>query len=158
MDFFKNWLHFESKREGRFNSDENSFLAHNSIFYPYYKKSIQLAPKEGQSTQWPMFKFAIKYMQTCAFIFKLFVLLCIYLLNTSFCLFVCSFSSHSRIFQSFCCKFWPMIGTKAIEHWGFLACHIYCDTGHPFIMVISDNPWHSHLMPSIWQWSCHYMF
>ena len=37
-------------------------------------------------------------------------------------------------------------------------CHIYCDTGLPLIMVISENPWHSHLMPSVWQWSCHYLF
>ena len=26
---------------------------------------------------------------------------------------------------------------------GFLACYIYCDTGHPFIMVISKDPWHT---------------
>ena len=25
---------------------------------------------------------------------------------------------------------------------GSLACHTYCDTGHPFIMVISEGPWH----------------
>ena len=36
---------------------------------------------------------------------------------------------------------------------GSLACHTYCDTGDPFIMVISEDPWHSHLMPSGWQWS-----
>ena len=29
-----------------------------------------------------------------------------------------------------------------------LACHTYCDKGHPFIMVISEDPWNSHLMPS----------
>ena len=29
---------------------------------------------------------------------------------------------------------------------------------HPFIMVISENPWHSHLLPSYWQRSCHYLF
>ena len=23
---------------------------------------------------------------------------------------------------------------------GFLACHTYCDTGHPFIMFISEDP------------------
>ena len=27
-----------------------------------------------------------------------------------------------------------------IEQWVF----IYCDTGHPFIMVISEDPWYSH--------------
>ena len=32
------------------------------------------------------------------------------------------------------CKFWPMLGTHGI--WAVrvtLACHTYCDTGHPFI-------------------------
>ena len=46
----------------------------------------------------------------------------------------------------------------AIEQWGSLVCHTYRDTGHPFIMVISEDPWHSHLMPSFSQWSCHYCF
>ena len=41
---------------------------------------------------------------------------------------------------------------------GSLARHTYCDTGYPFIMVISEDPWHSHLMPSVWQRSCHYLF
>ena len=41
---------------------------------------------------------------------------------------------------------------------GSLTCHTYCDTGLPFIMVISEDPWHSHLMPSVWQWSCYYLF
>ena len=31
---------------------------------------------------------------------------------------------------------------------GSLACHTYCDTGHTFIMVISEDPWHSHLFSS----------
>ena len=40
--------------------------------------------------------------------------------------------------------------TYAQQSWplsseGSLACHIYCNTGHPFIMVISEDP---HLMPS----------
>ena len=47
--------------------------------------------------------------------------------------------------------------TNARHSWplsseGSLACHTYCDTGHPFIVVISENPWHSHLLPSVWQW------
>ena len=41
---------------------------------------------------------------------------------------------------------------------GSLACHNYCDTGHPFIMVISEDLWHSQLMSSAWQWSCNYLF
>ena len=39
---------------------------------------------------------------------------------------------------------------------GSLACHTYCDTGHSFILLISENPWH--LLPSVQKWSCYYMF
>ena len=58
------------------------------------------------------------------------------------------------------CKFWPIHSTHGhgALHDGSLACHTYCDTWHPFIMVISEDPWHSHLLPSVWQWSCHYLF
>ena len=31
--------------------------------------------------------------------------------------------------------------------------HNYCDPGHPFIMVISEDPWQSHLFLSVKQWS-----
>ena len=41
---------------------------------------------------------------------------------------------------------------------GSLTCQTHCDTDLPFIMVISENPWHSHLLPSVWQWNCHYLF
>ena len=44
--------------------------------------------------------------------------------------------------------------TSARHSWplsndGSLACHTYCDTGHPFIMFISEDPWDSHLLLSI---------
>ena len=45
-----------------------------------------------------------------------------------------------------------------IEQWGFLACHTYCDTGHPFIVVITEDLRHSHLLPSVGQWNCHYLY
>ena len=32
---------------------------------------------------------------------------------------------------------------------GSLACHTYCDTGLPFIMVISEDLWHSQLFPNV---------
>ena len=51
-----------------------------------------------------------------------------------------------------CWHSWPLSSE------GSLACHTYCDTGHPFIMVISEDPWYSHLLLSVWQWSCHYLF
>ena len=47
---------------------------------------------------------------------------------------------------------WPLSSESS------LASHTQCDTGHPFIMVISENPWHSHLLPNVWQGSCHYLF
>ena len=39
---------------------------------------------------------------------------------------------------------------SAIEQWEFLNRHAYCITGQPFIIVISENPWHLHLLPSVW--------
>ena len=55
-------------------------------------------------------------------------------------------------------KFWPIIDTH--DHWAVsvLACHTYCDMRYPFIIVIYEDPWHSYLVPSVWQWSCHYLF
>ena len=41
------------------------------------------------------------------------------------------------------CKFWHMLDT-----YGSLACHTHCDTGQSFIMVIFEDSWHSHLLPS----------
>ena len=47
---------------------------------------------------------------------------------------------------------------------GSLTCHtycdtdIYCETGQPFTMIISEDPWHSYLLPSVWHWRCHYPF
>ena len=39
-----------------------------------------------------------------------------------------------------------------------LTCYTYFDTGHPFMMVISEDPRCSHLLPSARQWSYHYLF
>ena len=38
------------------------------------------------------------------------------------------------------------------------ACHAYCDKGHPFIMVITEDPRHSYLLPSVWHRNWHYLF
>ena len=51
---------------------------------------------------------------------------------------------------------YDMIFQKCMQYWlirSFFVCDSYCDTDQPFIMVISDDPWHSHLLPSVWQWS-----
>ena len=57
----------------------------------------------------------------------------------------CKFFTYAR-------HLWPL----SIE--GSLTCHTYCDNGLPFIMVISEDSWHTHLMPSVWRGSCHYLF
>ena len=83
-------------------------------------------------------------------------------------LFVClDSSSHSRIFHSSWrrhhCQ-WRTANLTYVRHsWplsseGSLMCYIHCDTGLLFIMVISEDPWHSQLLPSVWQWSYHYLF
>ena len=82
-------------------------------------------------------------------------------------MFVCGFPSHLRIFHSYGDitmtgnRLQSLIYTRQL--WTLssecsLACHTNCETGHLFIMVISEDPWHTHLLPSVWQWSCHYMF
>ena len=43
----------------------------------------------------------------------------------------------------------------AIEQWGFFSVPHLLWHGHPFIMVISEDPWHLYLLPSGWQWSWH---
>ena len=85
-----------------------------------------------------------------------------------FCVCVCLFgvfSSQSRIFHPFGDNTINGEGlqilTYARHSWpvsseGSLVCQTYCDTGHPFIMLTSEDTWHSHLMPDVWQWMCHY--
>ena len=57
------------------------------------------------------------------------------------------------------CKCWPYarhLGPFSSEF--SLAFHTYCDKGRSFIIIISEDPWHSHLLTSVWQWSCHWLF
>ena len=88
-----------------------------------------------------------------------------YLCKKFVCLFVWGFSPHSRIFYSYGVVTITSEGlqnlTYAQQSWllsseGSLVCHTYCDTGH--IMIISEDPRHSHLFSSVWQWSYHYLF
>ena len=45
-------------------------------------------------------------------------------------------------------EFFTRLGTHG--NWAVrVVCHTYYDTGHPFIMVISEDPWHSYLLPSV---------
>ena len=81
----------------------------------------------------------------------------------SYCLFVCLYvplKNFSLIWRSHhngwrATNFDLKSALMAIEQW---ARHTYCDTVHPFIMVVSEDPWVSHLLPSIWQRGCHYLF
>ena len=89
-------------------------------------------------------------------------------LSTNGLLFVkLEFSSHSMISHSFgdvtIAGEEMQILTYARHLWQLsnddsLACRTYVYTGHPFIRVISEDPWHSHFMLSVWQWSCHHLF
>ena len=81
------------------------------------------------------------------------------------CLFVC-FTSHSKIFHSFgdvtivCWKaanFDLCSALMAIEQWGFFSLLHLLWSEHPFKIDISEDPWHSHLLPSVWQCSSHYL-
>ena len=42
------------------------------------------------------------------------------------------------------CKFWPLLGTHG--YWAVRILYTYYDAGHPFIMVISEDPLYSHLL------------
>ena len=84
-----------------------------------------------------------------------------------FCLFVCGFTSLSTIFHSYgevtSTGERLQIMIYAWYSWqlrivGSLAIHTYCDMGYPFIMVIHQDTWHSHLLLIVCQWSCHYFF
>ena len=79
-------------------------------------------------------------------------------LAQSFLIFVWGLLSHSVIFHSYgdvtITDEGLQILTYARHSWplsseGSLACHTYCDTGHPFKMVISEDLWHSHLLSSV---------
>ena len=46
-----------------------------------------------------------------------------------------------------------------IKQWGFTSVqNIFLYVWHLFIMVISEDPSHAHLLPNVSQWSCHYLF
>ena len=62
------------------------------------------------------------------------------------CLFVWGFSSHSKIFHSFeDVTAWTVnLTLYTLYSWrmsseGSLLCHIFCDRGQPFTMVISED-------------------
>ena len=51
------------------------------------------------------------------------------------------------------CKYSTCSALMTVAQLGFFsALHLLFKT------VIPEDPWHSHLMPSVWQWSCHNLF
>ena len=86
--------------------------------------------------------------------------------NCGFFSFAClDFSSHSRIFFTHMetsplpvkeCI--PCSVLIAIEQWVFSSVPHPPWNGASVYMVISEDPIHSQLMLSVWQWSCHYLF
>ena len=82
------------------------------------------------------------------------------------CLFVCVLvvSFRSRIFHWYgdvtimIANFDICLTLMAIEQWGFFSVSHLLWPGDPFIMVISEDAWHSHLLPSVSQWICFYDF
>ena len=72
------------------------------------------------------------------------------------CLFVCGFfvprENFSLIWRRHHCRWWATnfdLSSALMGFEGSLMCHTYCDTNQSFIMVISEDPWHSHLLPSV---------
>ena len=47
---------------------------------------------------------------------------------------------------------WPLCSEDYLVHTTF------CETGHLFVMVISEVLRHSYLLPSVWQWRCYNLF
>ena len=80
-----------------------------------------------------------------------------------FYFFVCLFGIFRPIRELFTQMETSPLPVRGWHSWqlsseGSSVCHTYCDTEHPFIMVISEDPWHSHLLPSVYQWNCHFQF
>ena len=84
--------------------------------------------------------------------------LCWQWLSGSYFYFVWGLSSNLRIFHTYGAVTITGEGlqilTYARQWWplsseGSLVCHTYSYTGHLFIMVISEDPWYSHLLPCI---------
>ena len=75
-----------------------------------------------------------------------------------FCLFVLGFLSCSRNFTPLLeksCKVWPLLWTHG--HSGFFSVpHLLWQWSAVYIIVIFGDLLHSHLLPSVGQWICHY--
>lgn len=75
-------MHFESER--LFNSYENCLLFLTRCLVSSQDNSFSFPSQKVNSIQWPTSRSARDYMQTCAIILKFYIILCIYILITSF--------------------------------------------------------------------------
>ena len=76
-------------------------------------------------------------------------------LSVNFCLFWFGFFCPTREFHSHGDVIMVGEGLQTQHLWPFssegsLACYTHFDMGHLFMMVISEDVWHSHLLPSVW--------
>ena len=96
---------------------------------------------------WPIFKNLLLYFHTYVFVclFGIFVPL------ENF-----SLIWRRHLYRWRAANFDLCSALMAMEQWGLFST--YCDTGHPFIMAISDDARYSRLLPSVWHRSCHYLF
>ena len=69
----------------------------------------------------------------------------------------------SLIWKCHHCRWWATSfdlwsALMVIEQWGFFSVtHVLWHGESVYTMVCKDS-WHSHLLLSVWQWSCHYLF
>ena len=72
--------------------------------------------------------------------------------------FVCLFGVFRRTREFFFCLETSPLPVKGPNFDVYSTLTTYGGTDHPLIMVIPEDLWHSHLVLSVWQWSCHYLF
>ena len=71
---------------------------------------------------------------------------------------ICLFFVVRKNFHSFGDITITVVGLKILTFTRHLwplssECSLTCHTGQPVIKVISEDPWHSHILPSVCQWS-----
>ena len=74
------------------------------------------------------------------------------------------FSAHTKLSHwyvdfTITIHIWPMLGTYG--HWAvrvFFSVPHLLSHGASIYNGLSEDPWHSQLLPSAWEWSCHYLF
>ena len=71
---------------------------------------------------------------------------------------VCPIVRHCFLLMS--CSLWGCLAFSHRSALRVLQYDTYCETGHLFIMVISEDPCMTltPILPSVWQCSCHYLF